>query len=41
MRWRERSSDWRAQTRTFSEQLRARSWDDMARDMVALCDASA
>jgi glycosyltransferase involved in cell wall biosynthesis len=41
MQWRERSSEWRAEMRTFSEQLRARSWDDMARDMVALCDASA
>jgi glycosyltransferase involved in cell wall biosynthesis len=40
MHWRDHLSEWRAEARPFSEQLRARSWDDMAREMVALCDAS-
>jgi len=40
MHWRDHSAAWRAEARTFSEQLRARSWDDMARDVVALCDTN-
>jgi glycosyltransferase involved in cell wall biosynthesis len=36
--WREHASEWRAELAPFSEQLRARSWDDMAREMGALCD---
>jgi glycosyltransferase involved in cell wall biosynthesis len=38
-RWREQADELRAATLAFSERLRARSWDDMARDIVALGDA--
>jgi glycosyltransferase involved in cell wall biosynthesis len=37
-RWRERASGWREAVAPFAEQLRARSWDDMARDFVAVCE---
>jgi glycosyltransferase involved in cell wall biosynthesis len=39
VRWRERTSEVRALMMSFSEQLRARTWDDMARDIASLCDA--
>ncbi len=39
MRWRERTSDVPALMMSFSEQLRARTWDDMAREITSLCDA--
>jgi glycosyltransferase involved in cell wall biosynthesis len=37
-RWRERASEVGAALLPFAEQLRQRSWDDMARDIVSLCD---
>jgi glycosyltransferase involved in cell wall biosynthesis len=39
MHWREQATGWRGEVLAFSTQLRARSWDDMARDIVTLCDA--
>jgi glycosyltransferase involved in cell wall biosynthesis len=39
-KWRERATDWRATVLTFAEELRARGWDDVARDVVALGDAA-
>jgi glycosyltransferase involved in cell wall biosynthesis len=38
MRWRERAADWRAPVVEFARTLRARSWDDMARDIVSACE---
>ena len=38
-RWRDSAYDLRIEALAFSERLRARSWDDMARDIVALGDA--
>jgi glycosyltransferase involved in cell wall biosynthesis len=37
--WRQDASRFRADVATFSDALRSRSWDDMARDLVALADA--
>ena len=39
-RWRARSVDLRAAVAAFSPELRARSWDDMAREMVAFSEAA-
>jgi glycosyltransferase involved in cell wall biosynthesis len=41
LQWRNQTSNVRAEVLAFSESLRARSWDDMARDIVTLCDGSA
>jgi glycosyltransferase involved in cell wall biosynthesis len=41
LRWRNQVSQVRADVLLFSQSLRARSWDDMARDIVALCDSQA
>jgi glycosyltransferase involved in cell wall biosynthesis len=38
-RWRERAPEWREAITPFGERLRARSWDDMARDLVSVCDS--
>jgi glycosyltransferase involved in cell wall biosynthesis len=38
LRWRERASQWRTDVAALARELRARSWDDMARDLVAACD---
>ena len=38
LRWRERAPGLREKVADFAQQLRARSWDDMARDLVALCE---
>jgi glycosyltransferase involved in cell wall biosynthesis len=38
-RWRDHAGALRVETLGFSDRLRARSWDDMARDIVALGDA--
>ena len=37
-RWRARAPDWRAAVVEFGNRLRARSWDDMARDLVTVCE---
>jgi glycosyltransferase involved in cell wall biosynthesis len=39
MRWRERAQDWRTSVGEFARLLRARSWDDMARDFVSVCES--
>jgi glycosyltransferase involved in cell wall biosynthesis len=36
--WRERASEWREAVAPFAERLRARSWDDMAGDVMSVCD---
>jgi glycosyltransferase involved in cell wall biosynthesis len=36
--WRDRASELVSAVQPFSQQLRGRSWDDMARDIVSLCD---
>jgi glycosyltransferase involved in cell wall biosynthesis len=38
-RWRQNASDWRTKTRKWSPELRARSWDDMAREIDSICEA--
>ncbi len=39
LHWRGHTAELRAETIHFSGRLRERGWDDMARDIVALCDA--
>ncbi len=38
--WRDRAADLRAEVAALSTELRSRGWDDMARDIVALCEAT-
>ncbi len=39
-RWREKASDWRKKVHGWSGELRAWSWDDMAREIDAICEAA-
>ena len=41
LRWRSRREDDRRITRAFAEQLRTRTWDDMATDIVSLVEQAA
>jgi hypothetical protein len=33
-------SEWESKMRSFADELRSRTWDDMARDILTLTEAS-
>jgi len=39
LRWRERAGEFRERTRSFGDVLRARSWDDMSREMADMAES--